>query len=140
MRNHVSVLLILLPLLAILHPVPFLVTFKQDRTPREGFVLLYENFVHESGLSRIVIFLISTMVLIFPFREKRRWAFVALLVVFSFYWLPIYVFPSWVTFHGLWIESLVQSEALRIHWLRHLLTLFFVSGLALSADMLVRKA
>ncbi len=135
-----------LPLWSALYLIPFV---QPERAQIEAgelhYMFSYENSVHETGLGRLAISIITLLILLIPYRRGERWAFAALVIVAVAYYAPVFLFGgipnlgTWPIFrHWPFLQSKGSNLAFE-EWSSFFFTAFLVVGLAMSAPVFFRR-
>jgi len=133
-----------LPLWSGLYLIPFVQPERAQIAAGElHYMFSYENFVHEAGFGRLAISIIALLILLIPYRKGERWAFAALLILTTVYYVPVFLFGA-IPNLGTWpaFRTLAQPKVASLawqYWSVLFLTAFLILGLAMSAPVFFKR-
>lgn len=133
-----------LPLWSALYLIPFVQPERAQVAAGDlHYMFSYENFVHETGFGRLALSVIALLIVFIPYRKGERWAFAALVILASAYYVPVFVFGG-IPNLGTWpvFRNLPQPRVANLAWESwsiFFLTASLILGLAMSAPVFLRR-
>lgn len=143
MRLRISIVLVLIPLLALIVSSPWMLTYVQEaeRSLAVQRLLtvpfLCKSSIHEAGLARICIATIGLLIRFIPFQDRQKWNWFALASLLLINLLPVFVIPHLRAFPGWHVisQGILHLGRPRVVLLDLLLPSLMLIGLLVSTPV-----